>query len=235
MEQELQRLSSFNRATWPHSGTSLTPERLAAAGFFASPTPKAPDRVVCFSCENALTNWDPTDDPWIEHKTWYPACNFVLGKATGNVPIQKAPASSLQFPSKGIRRERPVLRSGQVEILVNDATNLTDDFIDTNASDRAYNGAGNRQMGVGLNSYIQNLKSTSSKEDLTEEVTAWPGPIHPPQPRAAAARSHPAQPDPRRRPRHGPAGASPGPWRRPAPAGPRRRYRVPRANQGPPP
>jgi hypothetical protein len=177
MQQEIQRLSSFNKATWPHSGTTLTPERLAAAGFFASPTPKAPDRVVCFSCENALTNWDPTDDPWVEHKTWYPACPFVQGKATGNVPLQKVPASSLQIPSKGIRRERPVLRSGQVEILVNDATNISDDNLDAYTSDRTYNGAGNRQAGVGLNSYIQNLKGTSSKEDLlNEEVNVRPGP-----------------------------------------------------------
>ncbi len=98
MERELQRLSSFSMASWPHTGTSVTPERLAAAGFFASPTLETPDRAVCFSCKNAVVNWDPTDDPWIEHKRWYPACDFVLGKATDNVPI-RIPTSSLMFPS----------------------------------------------------------------------------------------------------------------------------------------
>lgn len=170
MEHEVQRLSSFNRATWPHSGTSLTPERLAAAGFFASPTPKAPDRVVCFSCENALTNWDPTDDPWIEHKTWYPACPFVQGKSTGNVPISKVPVSSLQAQPKSNSRDRPILRSGQVEILVNDASISSESTnnLENNGSDKGYDM--NKSAGVGLNSYIQNLKTTSSKEELNDEV-----------------------------------------------------------------
>ena len=182
MEHEIQRLASFNRATWPHSGSSLTPERLAAAGFFASPTPKAPDRVVCFACENALTNWDPTDDPWIEHKTWYPACPFVQGKSTGNVPIHKVPTSSLQILPKNNPRDRPVLRAGQVEILVNDAAHASEapSGADANGVDRG--GDGGR---AGLNSYIQNLKSTSSKEELTDEVPPPPVAGRYPVPRSA--------------------------------------------------
>jgi hypothetical protein len=173
MDHEAQRLSSFNRATWPHSGTSLTPERLAAAGFFAAPTPKAPDRVVCFSCENALTNWDPTDDPWIEHKTWYPACPFVQGKSTGNVPLSKVPASSLQIHGKNKSRDRPVQRTGHVEILVNDSSSSIDaaNNLEANGSDRGNDG--NKMVGVGLNSYIQNLKCTSSKEELGDEVNSF--------------------------------------------------------------
>ncbi len=104
MENELQRLSSFNSASWPQLGASVTPERLAAAGFYSLPTTESPDRVVCFSCENALMNWGPTDDPWIEHKTWYPTCEFVQGKQTSNVPIQRDAAVSLQqFPSVKIQ------------------------------------------------------------------------------------------------------------------------------------
>ena len=49
-----------------------THARAHTQGFYAAATAKAPDRVVCFACENALTNWDPTDDPWQEHQTWYP-------------------------------------------------------------------------------------------------------------------------------------------------------------------
>lgn len=50
-----------------------SPKRACIAqGFYAAASAKAPDRVVCFACENALTNWDPTDDPWQEHQTWYP-------------------------------------------------------------------------------------------------------------------------------------------------------------------
>ena len=44
---------------------------------------------MCFACENALTNWDPTDDPWQEHQTWYPQCPLVQGRSTGNITKEK--------------------------------------------------------------------------------------------------------------------------------------------------
>jgi hypothetical protein len=105
MESEAKREESFSHSTWPHNGTHLTPVRLAAAGFYAAPTARAPDRVVCFACENALTNWDVTDDPWVEHKTWYPQCPFVQGKQTGNIPkrrniVPKAPTPPSNVESK---------------------------------------------------------------------------------------------------------------------------------------
>lgn len=89
MESEAKREGTFSNHPWPHSGTPLTPGRLAAAGFYAAPTPKARDRVVCFACDNALTHWDTTDDPMKEHSTWYPQCPFVQGKPTGNIPRRR--------------------------------------------------------------------------------------------------------------------------------------------------
>ena len=53
--REEERERSFESIVWPHRNSkTLTPPRLAAAGFYAAPTPKAPDSVVCFACENAL-------------------------------------------------------------------------------------------------------------------------------------------------------------------------------------
>lgn len=89
MMKESARERSFESIVWPHANTALTPARLAAAGFYAAATQKAPDRVVCFACENALTNWDPTDDPWQEHQTWYPQCPLVQGRSTGNLTKAK--------------------------------------------------------------------------------------------------------------------------------------------------
>jgi hypothetical protein len=76
MDSEADRLATFKPRAWPH-GARITRERLAAAGFFASPTPAAPDRVVCFACHNTLSEWQPDDDPWEEHCRHYPDCPFV--------------------------------------------------------------------------------------------------------------------------------------------------------------
>jgi hypothetical protein len=36
------------------------------------------DYVKCFYCDGGLCNWEPGDDPWIEHAKWFPDCHFVL-------------------------------------------------------------------------------------------------------------------------------------------------------------
>ena len=63
----MRRLATF--IGWPRK--DITPQSLAAAGFFYAPNNKqGSDRVVCFKCHNALFNWDQGDDPWKEHKNW---------------------------------------------------------------------------------------------------------------------------------------------------------------------
>ena len=62
---------------------------MAAAGLFFDPHPKTPDRAICFSCKNALSNWDANDHPMQEHRRWYKSCAFVTG-ASKNVPIPSA-------------------------------------------------------------------------------------------------------------------------------------------------
>ena len=47
MRFESAREKSFAGIVWPHANSQLTPARLAAAGFYAAATQKAPDRVVC--------------------------------------------------------------------------------------------------------------------------------------------------------------------------------------------
>ncbi|RXG68825.1 Baculoviral IAP repeat-containing protein 2 [Armadillidium vulgare] len=38
------------------------------------------DHVRCFHCGKGLRNWEPDDDPWVEHARWFPDCHFVLLK-----------------------------------------------------------------------------------------------------------------------------------------------------------
>ncbi|KAK3596602.1 hypothetical protein CHS0354_035879 [Potamilus streckersoni] len=66
------RLASFAR--WP-SDIRQRPEQVADAGFYYT---GLQDVVRCFACDGGLKNWDPEDDPWIEHARWFPQCPFVL-------------------------------------------------------------------------------------------------------------------------------------------------------------
>ena len=35
------------------------------------------DAVRCFQCAGLLRNWEPDDDPWEEHRHYFPSCSFV--------------------------------------------------------------------------------------------------------------------------------------------------------------
>ncbi|XP_017798737.1 PREDICTED: baculoviral IAP repeat-containing protein 5 [Habropoda laboriosa] len=76
------RLKTFEY--WPFrssSDNSCSPERMAAAGFFAVGGREEPDLAECFICSKELDGWDPDDDPWKEHAKHQPECPFVkLGK-----------------------------------------------------------------------------------------------------------------------------------------------------------
>ena len=174
MEYESQRLATFSQAVWPHTGSSLTPERLAAAGFFHAPTSKTADRVVCFACENALTNWDPTDDPWIEHKTWYPQCPFVLGKATWNVPVQKAASTLLPAGFRLPGRDKRAAQGETNAANASESASRPDSgsIAVSNGESRPHQDANSKPIRFDLNTYIKSLKGGSSKDAAPEEVGA---------------------------------------------------------------
>ena len=66
-----QRLNSFSQ--WP-TGHPLSPEALAKSGLYYT---GRGDAVICFSCNGGLKDWEVTDDPWVEHALWFPACPFL--------------------------------------------------------------------------------------------------------------------------------------------------------------
>ena len=70
------RLDSYE--SWP-TNREQTPKPMAAAGFFYA---GITDCVRCFTCNGGLRNWLPGDDPWDEHRRWFPACAFIM--ATDN-------------------------------------------------------------------------------------------------------------------------------------------------------
>lgn len=50
-------------------------KQMAAAGFYY--TGKG-DRTICYHCGGGLKDWEPDDDPWIEHGLWFSKCEHLL-------------------------------------------------------------------------------------------------------------------------------------------------------------
>ncbi|XP_063222017.1 baculoviral IAP repeat-containing protein 6 isoform X2 [Bacillus rossius redtenbacheri] len=86
MFSEAARRETFGR--WPHMNYKWAlPDEMAQAGFYHQPNSTGDDRAMCFTCSVCLVCWEPTDEPWSEHERHSPACPFVRGEYTQNVPL----------------------------------------------------------------------------------------------------------------------------------------------------
>lgn len=92
------RLKSFNH--WP-SHLKQTPLMMAQAGFFYL---GVHDHVKCFHCDGGLRNWEPNDDPWLEHAQWFPHCGYLI-LVKGEDYIKQV-AESAPSPSGAMRCSR---------------------------------------------------------------------------------------------------------------------------------
>ncbi|KAJ2367989.1 hypothetical protein H4S01_001843 [Coemansia sp. RSA 2610] len=64
---------------WPHGGLdgwTVTPEKLAAAGFYFTPEFPGDDTATCAFCGYALGDWEADDEPMEEHSKRSPDCLF---------------------------------------------------------------------------------------------------------------------------------------------------------------
>ncbi|KAJ8314616.1 hypothetical protein KUTeg_006766 [Tegillarca granosa] len=59
---------------WP-SDRDQSPRELAAAGFYYT---GEDDTVRCHYCDGGLRQWEPGDNPWVEHARWFPFCKYVV-------------------------------------------------------------------------------------------------------------------------------------------------------------
>ncbi|KAK3584081.1 hypothetical protein CHS0354_012549 [Potamilus streckersoni] len=66
-----ERLRTFQN--WPRH-LAQRPEELAWAGYYSL---GKDDVVRCFACDGGLKNWEPEDDPWIEHARWFSSCDYL--------------------------------------------------------------------------------------------------------------------------------------------------------------
>ncbi|KAL6430648.1 hypothetical protein ACFW04_006912 [Cataglyphis niger] len=86
MFSEAARRNTFPK--WPHMNYKWAlPDQMAQAGFYHEPNATGDDRAMCFTCNVCLVCWEPTDEPWSEHERHSPACPFVKGEYTQNVPL----------------------------------------------------------------------------------------------------------------------------------------------------
>ncbi|KAF5520152.1 Baculoviral IAP repeat-containing protein 7 [Colletotrichum aenigma] len=86
METYFERLFTFH-ATGSESGdgegmkwpvNTLRPEDMAGAGFFFTGNEtQTPDSVTCFSCKMQAWQWKRNDDPFDEHSSGSPNCDYV--------------------------------------------------------------------------------------------------------------------------------------------------------------
>ncbi|KAI1729794.1 inhibitor of apoptosis domain-containing protein [Ditylenchus destructor] len=70
------------------NGATCTSKNLAKAGFYCTGTPKEPDSAKCFICLHELW-WESNDDPFKEHQSHSPDCEFVkLNKSENDYTVR---------------------------------------------------------------------------------------------------------------------------------------------------
>ncbi|XP_069118544.1 baculoviral IAP repeat-containing protein 6-like isoform X2 [Argopecten irradians] len=119
MYSEAARQETFKK--WPHMNYKWAlPDPMSQAGFYHQPNSIGDDRAMCFTCNVCLVCWEPTDEPWSEHERHSPACPFVKGEYTQNVPL------SVTYASQPARKHGD--SNEKIECL---STTNTDDFVAT--------------------------------------------------------------------------------------------------------
>jgi len=47
------------------------------------------DNVRCYFCDGGLKNWQPTDEPWAEHRRWFSRCpHLQMRPSMPEIPLQ---------------------------------------------------------------------------------------------------------------------------------------------------
>lgn len=95
------RLESFNK--WP-TGLRQKSWHMAEAGFYYV---GLADKVKCFHCGGGLAEWQPEDDPWVEHAKWLPNCTWLLGMK-GSIFVEEAKKVIHQRQSQQLEKVEPV-------------------------------------------------------------------------------------------------------------------------------
>ena len=87
LQYEKERLATF--IEWPfYSSFSLSPEKLAADGFFYF---RNSDGCVCIFCNGGIEEWVASEDtPRNQHQFHFPHCPFLRGEPVGNITLAES-------------------------------------------------------------------------------------------------------------------------------------------------
>lgn len=116
MYKESERLKSFN--DWPFKDDCLcTARMMAEAGFYHTPSNNEPDLVTCCVCYKELDGWEPTDDPWVEHKSHSAKCPFVaIGKKQIDWTVEDTLKLEIKRQEAGIRKTCESMVNQQLDV-----------------------------------------------------------------------------------------------------------------------
>lgn len=81
MKSYKERLATFT--SWPH--VSPPAADLARAGFAYAPSEHCPDKVRCLECNQHITNWQPGENPLLEHIRVAPHCKLAFEITAANM------------------------------------------------------------------------------------------------------------------------------------------------------
>lgn len=59
------------------------------------------DKMLCFCCNQGLKDWEPKDDPWLEHARWSPSCCYML-LMKGKHFVEKAIRGVSDYPQETV-------------------------------------------------------------------------------------------------------------------------------------
>ncbi|XP_065065688.1 baculoviral IAP repeat-containing protein 5-like [Rhopilema esculentum] len=104
MYLQSERLKTFK--DWPfHDNCNCTAEMMAEAGFYHTPSSNEPDLVTCYVCYKEMDGWEPTDDPWVEHKNHSSKCPFVaIGKKQSDWTVEDTIKMEIKRQEYGITK-----------------------------------------------------------------------------------------------------------------------------------
>lgn len=100
-----------------------TAEEMADGGFFHATSSNGNDCVRCFQCGIGLRNWDPEDDPWVEHARWSSKCCYLrekkgqafvdlVQKAVRQAQIEEALSKNSGNNGKDVEADSPPVTNG---------------------------------------------------------------------------------------------------------------------------
>lgn len=93
------RFATFEK--WPES-IPVDKELLTNAGFFYL---EKNDSVQCFHCGGSLRKWSESTEPWLEHKRWFPRCNYLLKIHSLNIFAELVKAKKIDLNTRTVTEE----------------------------------------------------------------------------------------------------------------------------------